>query len=258
LVLDFTDRRILITGASKGIGAATARLVGGSGACVGVHFNRDEAGAAQVAEAIRSAGGRAILLQGDLRHEQPCVDLVERFAAEAGGLDSLVNNAGGIVFRGPATDYSVGAFNDTFALNCTSAFVCTRTAIPHLRHGAPGAPARNASVVMLSSVATRFGPTNVVAYASAKAWLNGMTQSLAKELVGDGIRVNAVAPGVIDTPFHDATPQERLDELAKLIPMKRFGTAEEVANVIAFLLSDLASYVTGECIDVNGGMTVRC
>ena len=252
MVLDFTDRRILITGASKGIGAAAARLVGASGACVGVHFNGDKEGATKVAETIQAAGGRAILLQADLRHEQPCVDLVEQFAAAAGGVDALVNNAGGIVFRGPATDYTVGAFNDTFALNCTSAFVCTRTAIPHLRQ------ANNASVVMLSSVATRFGPTNVVAYASAKAWLNGMTQALAKELVGDGIRVNAVAPGVIDTPFHSATPQERLDELAKLIPMKRFGTAEEVANVIAFLISDLASYITGECIDVNGGMTVRC
>jgi len=250
--LDFQGRKVLITGSSKGIGAATAKLFGESGATVGVHYRSDRAGAEEVAAAVRASGGRAILLSGDVTKENDCVQLVERFAEEAGGIDVLVNNAGAVLKRVPATDYDVETFNATLNLNVTSAFVCTRAAIPYLRKS------DGASVILLSSVASRFGPTNVVAYAAAKSAINGMTMCLARELAPDGIRVNAVAPGVIDTPFHRHTPPERLQQLTEMMLIKRLGKPEEVASVILFLASPAASYITGECIEVNGGMYMRC
>lgn len=250
--LDFTGRRVLVTGASKGIGAATARLFGEAGATVGVHYHSDRDGAEKTAAAIKAGGGQAVLLQGDLQREEDCVRTVGAFAEQAGGLEVLINNAGALLDRKPLEKFDAETFDATFRLNVASAFLCAREAVPHLRK------AKAAAVVFLSSVATRFGPSNAAAYAAAKAALNGLTMSLARELADDGIRVNAVAPGVIDTPFHDRTPRERLDELSRLILLKRLGTAEEVAGAILFLAGDAAAYITGECIEVNGGLHMRC
>lgn len=250
--LDFAGKRVLVTGASTGIGAATACAFGASGAVVGVHYNRSEEAARQTTAEIEKAGGKALLLHGDLMQESACISTVEAFVKQAGGVDVLVNNAGGLLLRAPFTEYDVKTFNDTFLLNVTSAFLCTRSAVPHLRASGGG------SIVFVSSVATRFGPTGVAPYAAAKSALNGFTMSLARELASDNIRVNAVAPGVIDTPFHKATPKERLAVLREMILMKRFGNADEVAGVIVFLASDAARYITGECIEVNGGMNLRC
>lgn len=250
--IDFTGKRVLVTGASTGIGAATAKVFGAAGAVVGVHYNRSEAAAQQVAAEIRAKGATAILLRGDLMQEAACIRTVNDFAEAAGGLDVLVNNAGGLLLRKPIWEYDTKTFNDTFLLNVTSAFLCTRTAIPHLRKAGGG------SIIFLSSVATRFGPPGVAPYAAAKGALNAFTMSLARELAPDNIRVNAVAPGVIDTPFHAATPPERLAALKEMIVMKRLGQPEEVAEVILFLASDMARYITGECIDINGGQNMRC
>jgi len=250
--IDFTGKRVLVTGASSGIGAATAAAFGTAGATVGVHFNSSRDGARQTAAVIERAGGKAILLQGNLTKEAACIRTVEHFARKAGGIDVLVNNAGGLLLRAPAENYDAKTFNDTFLLNVTSAFLCTRTAIPHLRRAGGGC------IIFVSSVATRFGPVGVCAYAAAKTALNGLAMCLARELAPDRIRVNAVAPGVIDTPFHKATPADRLAALKEMILMKRFGQADEVARAIVFLASDAASYITGECLDVNGGMNMRC
>ncbi|MBI3947087.1 MAG: SDR family oxidoreductase [Armatimonadetes bacterium] len=252
MTLDFTGKRVLVTGASTGIGAATAKVFGAAGAIVGVHYHRSEAAARQVAADIQAKGARAILLRGDLMQEAACSDTVNGFAEEAGGLDVLVNNAGGLLLRKPVLEYDTQAFNDTFLLNVTSAFLCSRAAIPHLQKAGGG------SILFLSSIATRFGPPGVAPYAAAKAALNGFAMSLAREQAPDNIRVNAVAPGVIDTPFHAATPPERMAALKEMILMKRVGQPEEVAEVILFLASDMARYITGECIDINGGQNMRC
>ncbi|MDH7571444.1 MAG: SDR family oxidoreductase [Armatimonadota bacterium] len=250
--LDFTGKRVLVTGAGTGIGAATAKAFGAAGAVVGVHYNRSEASAREVAQAIEQSGGKAVLLQGDLMRERDGIAVVEGFAAQAGGLDTLVNNAGGLLQRSPFTEYDVKTFNDTFVLNVTSAFVCSRAAVPHLQKAGAGA-----SIIFMSSVATRFGPPGVAPYAAAKAALNAFTMSLARELAPH-IRVNAVAPGVIETPFHQATPPERMEQLKGMMLLGRLGAAEDVADVILFLASDAARYITGECIDINGGMNLRC
>lgn len=250
--LHLSGKRVLVTGASSGIGSATARIFGEAGATVGVHYNRNRGGAEQTASAIEKAGAKSILLQGDFMREEDCIRTVEEFISKADGIDVLVNNAGALLLRAPCEEYDTKIFNDTFILNVTSAFVCTRTAIPHLRKAGGG------SIIFLSSVATRFGPTGVCAYASAKTALNGLTMCLARELADDNIRVNAVAPGVIDTPFHKATPPERIETLKKMVLIKRLGLAEEIASVILFLASDAGSYITGQCIDVNGGMNLRC
>lgn len=250
--LDFTDKRVLVTGASSGIGAASAIMFGQAGATVGVHYNRNQDGAEQVVEQITDAGAKAILFQGDLGEESACIETVDSFAEQAGGLDSLVNNAGAILLRTPAETFDTQTFEDTFKVNVTSAFVCTRTAIPHLRAAGGG------SVIFLSSVATRFGPPGSVAYVSAKSALNGMTMCFATELAPDNIRVNAVSPGVIDTPLHAATPRDRLAQLKSKIVLGRLGTSEETATSIVFLASEAARYITGECIEINGGMNMRC
>lgn len=252
MVLDFTGRKVLITGASKGIGAASARLFGKAGAIVGVHYNSDREGAEQTAASITTGCGRAILLRGDVSREEDCIRIVHEYVEKAAGIDVLVNNAGKLLVRGPFDECDVTTFEETLRTNVTSAFMCTRVAAPYLRE------AGDASVVLLGSVATRWGPTGVTAYAAAKSALNGMCMCLARELGPDGIRVNVVSPGVIDTPFHAKTPPERLKQLTDMIILKRLGTAEEVARVILFLASQAASYITGECIEVNGGMYMRC
>jgi 3-oxoacyl-[acyl-carrier protein] reductase len=249
---NFQDRRVLVTGASKGIGAATALMFGQAKGVVGVHFHSDRKGAEEIASQIRAGGAKAVLLSGDLRREDDCRSVIASFVKETGGLDVLVNNAGAILKRAPAETVDAQTFDETMRLNVTSAFVCTREAIPHLRQSA--APA----VVLLTSVASRIGPPNAAAYAAAKAALNGLTMSLARELASDRIRVNAVSPGVIDTPFHAATPKDRLRELSEMILLKRLGTAAEVASAILFLAGDTAAYITGACLDVNGGMHLRC
>ncbi|MAE59772.1 MAG: oxidoreductase [Planctomycetaceae bacterium] len=249
--LDFTGKRVLVTGASSGIGAAAAVMFGQAGATVGVHYNSGRKNAEQVAQQITDAGADAVTLQADLTDEQACIDTVNNFHQQAGGLNVLVNNAGALLKRCPVEDVDVKLFDDTLRVNVISAFVCTRAAIPHLRNSDDG------NVIFLSSIATRIGPPNSLPYAAAKSALNGMTMCFARELAPDKIRCNAVAPGVIDTPLHAATPAERMNQLKPNILLGRLGSSEETASAIVYLASPAAVYITGECIEVNGGLHMR-
>jgi 3-oxoacyl-[acyl-carrier protein] reductase len=251
--LDLTDRNALVTGASSGIGAATAETLAGLGARVAIGYNRNAKGAEATRDRIIAAGRTAVALQADVRHSGEVQRLVERAISELGTLDILVNNAGSLVARRGIRDVSEEHLDEILALNLKSAVLASQAVAPsmiELRRGA---------IINVVSIAghTGGGPGAGV-YASAKAALTAYTKSLAKELAPHGVRVNAVSPGVIDTPFHEvfSTP-EMMRNFIGTIPLGRVGTAQECANVIAFLASDAAAYIVGETIDVNGGQLMR-
>ena len=248
---DFTGRRILVTGASTGIGAETARRLVKAGAVVGIHYNASKAAAEELAAELEPAPGKTILLQGDLTKPQACDKVVDDFVDAAGGMDALVNNAGGMIRRCPMDEYDVALIEETYRLNVFSVMLVTKRALPHLRQ------AESPSIVIISSVAARTGAPSATIYATAKGALDTLTRGMARELA-PAIRVNAVAPGVIATPFHEkvSTP-EQMENMRKGIPLERHGVAVEIAPAILHLLSDDASYITGETIDVNGGMFMR-
>ena len=245
---------MIVTGGSRGIGAATARLAAGSGYDVCVNYVRDAAAAAAVATQVRSAGRRAIAVQADMAVEADVERLFKTVDAELGKLAVLVNNAA-IVGEGRrrADTLRAEAVNRLLAANVTGPIVASREAILRMstkRGGAGGV------IVNVSSMSARIGAPNLwVDYAASKGALDTLTIGLAQELAEEGIRVNAVRPGLIDTDIHAATGMpDRVQRAAKQIPMKRAGSAEEVASVVSFLLSDNASYVTRQVIAVNGGL----
>ncbi len=250
---DLAGRRVLVTGASSGIGAAVARLLAGHGMTVAVHYNTGADAAEKIAEEIRGSGGSAITVGADMRDARAAAGAVDDAAGRLGGLDLLINNAGSLVGRvalADITDETLDALIDT---NIRSVVACSRAAIPHLRQSAAG------SIINTTSIAARNGggPGSVI-YASTKGFVSTMTRGLAKELAPDGIRVNAVAPGVIQTPLHDRfTTPEQLSVIGRSIPMKRLGSAEECAGAFLWLASPtLSSYVTGQIIEVNGGQVM--
>jgi 3-oxoacyl-[acyl-carrier protein] reductase len=240
----------LVTGASTGIGAATALALAGAGSAVAIHYNRSEAEAAQVAEQICARGGKAILLQADLVKPDAAAGLADQVLKQFGRIDLLVNNAGSMIGRRKLLEITDEFWHQVFETNVSSVMRMTRAVAPTM------IAQKSGSVVNVSSIAARNGGgVGVIAYASAKGAVLTMTKAFAKELIAHGIRVNAVNPGIIATPFHEqfTTPQQ-MQALVANIPQGRAGTAQETASVIAFLASDDASHIVGEAIEINGGM----
>jgi 3-oxoacyl-[acyl-carrier protein] reductase len=247
---DLKDKIVLVTGASSGIGAAVARAFADEGSHVAVHCRSQPDKAEDVAAYVRSRGGRAEVFKADVSKTSGTDRLAAEVVARFGHVDVLVNNAGGFVRRARLAEADDTLIDAVFHLNARSMLALTRALLPTLRKR-PGA-----SVINMSSQAARTGASpGAGLYAASKAYVSTFTRALAKELSRDGIRVNAVAPGVIATPIHDAhTSPELLQQLEAAIPMGRLGRAEECAGAVLFLASErLASYVTGQIIEVNGG-----
>jgi 3-oxoacyl-[acyl-carrier protein] reductase len=242
--MDLTGKVALITGASSGIGAATAEVFAELGAKVAIGYFHNEKGAEQV----RTKTG-ALAIRADVRDEAALRAMAARTAAELGPIDILVNNAGSLVERMKLAEITADRWNNIFNLNLTSAVLCSQAVIPSMLER------RRGVIVNIVSIAGRNGGgPGAGPYAAAKAALISFTKSMAKELAPQGIRVNAVSPGVIDTPFHEvfSTP-EMIRNFVSQIPMGRTGTSAECATAIAFLASDAASYIAGETLEINGG-----
>ncbi len=248
---DLKNKVVLITGASSGIGAAAAVDFGAWGARVAVHYNAHAEQARQVLQRVRDAGGEGEVFQADISDTAQSDRLVQQVHKHFGRIDVLVNNAGGFVQRTPLIDASDELIDRVFHLNARSMIALCRGVVPLMR-----AQGRGGSIVNLTSQAARTGGSlGAGLYSSSKGYISTLTRALAKELVADGIRVNAVAPGVIETPIHDGhTPAAILAQLRTGIPMGRLGRADECSGAILFLASEqLSSYVTGQVIEVNGG-----
>jgi 3-oxoacyl-[acyl-carrier protein] reductase len=250
---DLQGKVALVTGASSGIGAATARLLAAQGANVAIGFNRNKDGAIEVLDSISEGGGNVVAAMGDFRKLREIRQVVSQVVREFGPIDILVNNAGSLMKRAPIGELTEELWDDIVALNLKSAVFASQAVVPAMIERRKGAIVNVVSIAGHNGGGPGAGP-----YAAAKAGLTAYTKSLAKELAPHGIRVNAVSPGVIDTPFHQAfsTP-EMLAGFVQTIPIGRLGTSEECAQAIAFLVSDAASFVVGETLDVNGGQLMR-
>ena len=246
--IDLTAQRAIVTGASTGIGRAIAVALARAGADVAIHYGSSRKEADETARAVESHGRRAVLVQADFRDPTAAGKAVEAAVQALGApIDILVNNAGSLVGRSAVEEMDAELWQEVIALNLSSVFFATKAALPYLGDGA--------RIVNVSSVAARHGGgPGAFAYAAAKGGVMTLTRGLAKELASRNIRVNAIAPRVIETPFHDkfSTP-EQLETFRKGIPLGRLGTSEECAGAVLYLVSPLASYVTGQSIDINGG-----
>jgi len=242
----------MITGGGRGIGAATARLAAARGYAVCVNYLRDKDAAEALVRDIRSDGGRAIAVPGDVSSEADVVRLFEECDRSLGTLTALVNNAGIVATRARVDAIDAARLQRMFSVNVVGAFLCAREAIRRLskKHGGKGG-----AIVNVSSGAARLGsPGEWVDYAASKGAIDTMTLGLSKELADDGIRVNCVRPGFVNTGIHaGAGEPNRIERLRDGIPMKRGGEPEEIARAILWLLSDEASYSTGAILDVTGG-----
>ncbi|MDQ1617567.1 MAG: hypothetical protein QOE19_136 [Actinomycetota bacterium] len=243
---------VVVTGGSRGIGAATARLLAQRGHAICLSFVHDAEAADEVVTACAAAGIEAIAVRADVSVEADVVELFRTADAELGPIAGLVNNAGVVDRQARLEEITTARLERMFAVNVTGAFLCAREAVRRLstRHGGGGG-----AIVNVSSRAAVLGaPGEYVDYAAAKAAVDAMTVGLSKEVADEGIRVNAVRPGLIATEIHAQGGEPgRVHRLAPTLPMKRPGRVEEVAAAIAWLLSDEASYVTGSFIDVGGG-----
>ena len=241
-------RNILITGASTGLGAETARHLS-EGNQIFIHYFSSKEPAEKVASDVRGNGGKAFLVQADLSKEEGCRSLVQTVSANTDRLDVLVNNAGGLIRRQEVRQYEWRLMEEVFALNTFSAMMVTSLCMPLLEKG------ENPCVINLTSIGMRHGGPTATIYAASKGALDSFTRGVAKELAPK-IRVNALAPGVILTPFHDkVTAPEKMEELRKATPLQRNGESRHVAMAVKFIIEN--DFLTGETIDINGGLFMR-
>jgi NAD(P)-dependent dehydrogenase (short-subunit alcohol dehydrogenase family) len=243
---------LLVTGAGRGIGAAVARGAAQQGWDVAVNYARDRVAAEAVADDVRAAGRRALVVQADVADDAAVVAMFQQVDRGLGPLAGLVNNAGVVDVAARVDQMDAARLQRMFAINVIGSFACAREAVRRMstRHGGAGG-----AIVNLSSAAARLGsPGQYVDYAASKAAIDTFTLGLARELAAEGVRVNAVRPGIVLTDIHASGGEpDRAARLAPQIPMQRAGTAEEVAHAILWLLSPQASYTTGALVDVSGG-----
>ena len=243
---------LLVTGGSRGIGAATCLLAAQKGYAVAVNYAHNAQAANNVVQQITQAGGKALAVQGDVAQEADILAMFKTVDTQLGRLTAFVNNAGVVDVASRVDAMSVARLKRMFDINITGSFLCAREAVLRMstRHGGTGG-----SIVNLSSAAARLGgPGQYVDYAASKGAMDTFTIGLAKEVALEGIRVNAVRPGIIETDIHASGGEpDRAQRMAPLVPMQRSGSAMEVAQAIVWLLSDEASYCTGTFIDVAGG-----
>ena len=246
------EKVIIVTGGSRGIGAATARLAGERGYAVCVNYRKNRAAADAVVSEIQAAGGKALAVGADVASEPDVIRLFETVDAQLGVLTALVNNAGILEKQARVEQMDTARIDRVFATNVRGAFLCAREAVRRMStsHGGAGG-----AIVNLSSRAAQLGaPGEYVDYAASKAAVEALTIGLAREVAGEGIRVNGVRPGIIYSEIHaDGGEPGRVDRLGPTLPMRRGGDAIEVARAILWLLSDEASYSTASFIDVAGG-----
>jgi len=246
------NKVLLVTGGSRGIGAATALLAARNGWSVAVNYTANSLAADEVVRQIRASGGQAMSVQADVADEAQVLRMFEHIDAKLGRLSGLVNNAGVVDVTARVDEMSVARWKRMFDINVIGSLICAREAVRRMstKHGGEGG-----SIVNVSSAASRLGaPGQYVDYAAAKGAIDAFTIGLAKEVAGESIRVNAVRPGLIETEIHASGGlPNRVKELQHLVPAKRGGTAEEVAEGIVWLLSDSASYTTMSFLDISGG-----
>lgn len=266
---DFTGKVLLVTGASSGIGRATAEFFGECGAKVAVSYLKNQAGAEAAVATISGAGNpayatsgtnggnaletdrRAVAVQADVTRNSEIERMIREVEENLGTIDILVNNAGSLIERLKTAELTEERWDEVFALNVKSAFFAAQAVIPKMLEKGAGV------IINVTSIAGRNGGApGSIHYSAAKGAMTTMNKGLAKEFAAQGIRVNGVSPGVIDTPFHEtfSTPAAMENFANNIIPMGRVGSSREVAQVIAFLASDAASYLCGETIEINGGM----
>lgn len=246
---DLAGKAILITGSSTGIGAALAREFAAQGAKVGLHYNSSEAAAKTLADEITQAGGEVTLIQADYSNSDEIRRSVAEFVEAFGQLDGIINNAGGMVMRIAYEDVSDDDYDQVMDLNARSVLVASKAAIPHLKKN-------GGFIINTTSIAARNGASGGAGlYGSSKAFVSNVTRGMAKELIGAGIRVNGVAPGVIETPFHERySTKEQLATMLGTVPQGRLGVAEDCVGAYLFLASNaLSGYIIGQVIEVNGG-----
>jgi 3-oxoacyl-[acyl-carrier protein] reductase len=248
---DLKGKKVLITGSSSGIGAATAVMFSRQGCFVGVHYFATREGGEKTLEQVK-ANSDGLLLGADMRDKQQVSRMVNRFVEQAGGLDVLVNNAGSLIDRQPFETATLDYHEDVFATNCRSLFLATQAALPHLKKS-------RGNIINIGSVGGHTGGGHGSGlYAAAKAAVATETIAMALEFAKYGIRVNSVLPGFIETRFHQRfSDAERRKRVAEQTPLGRNGTAEDVAKAILFLASDAAGFITGEYLAVNGGLYMR-
>ena len=246
------SRLVVVTGGGRGIGAATAKLAAARGDRVVISYLRDAAAAAAVVRSITDSGGRALAVQADVSRESDVSRLFETVDRELGRPDVLVNNAGIVDLKARLDEMSAARLERMFAVNVIGSLLCAAAAVRRMSTAKGGA---GGNIVNVSSAAARHGsPGEYVDYAAAKAAIDTLTIGLAKEVSLEGIRVNAVRPGVIATELHASSGDaQRPERMAPSLPLRRPGTAEEVARAILWLASDEASYCTGTILDVAGG-----
>lgn len=246
------DKVLLVTGGSRGIGAATCLLAARQGWAVAVNYSANSLAADEVVREVRAAGGRAMAVQADVANEAQVLRMFEQVDAKLGRITGLVNNAGVVDVTARVEDMSVARWKRVFDINVIGSLICAREAVRRMstQHGGSGG-----SIVNLSSAAARLGaPGQYVDYAASKGAIDAFTIGLAKEVAAEGIRVNAVRPGLIETEIHASGGlPNRVKDLQHQVPMQRGGSAEEVAEAIVWLLGEGASYTTMSLIDVSGG-----